>query len=67
MKKKWTNLVKNKQEMRPMIILASESPRRKAMLKELNIEFEEFHSRIDETLINPADARNRLWIWLFEK
>ncbi|HSE41566.1 MAG TPA: Maf family protein [Acidobacteriota bacterium] len=57
MKKNWTNLVKNNQEMKGKIILASESPRRKTMLKELNIDFQEFHSRINETLINAADAK----------
>ena len=56
MEKKWTNLVKNNKEIRPKIILASESPRRKSMLMELNIKFEEFHSRIDEILINPSNA-----------
>jgi septum formation protein len=56
MNKKWTNLVKNNAEIRPRVILASESPRRKAMLKDLNIEFEEFHSRINETLLHPSDA-----------
>jgi septum formation protein len=57
MDKIWTKLVKNNQEMKGKIILASESPRRKAMLRELNINFLEFHSRINETLINSADAK----------
>jgi septum formation protein len=43
--------------MKGKIILASESPRRKAMLRELKIDFQEFHSRINETLINPANAK----------
>lgn len=40
------------------IILASESPRRKEMLRELGIPFESFHSRIEETLRfqNPEKA-----------
>ena len=37
------------------IILASGSPRRKELLKELNISFECFHSDIDETLL-PNEA-----------
>lgn len=40
------------------IILASESPRRKTMLRELGIPFKSFHSRVDETLRfkNPEKA-----------
>ena len=40
------------------IILASESPRRKEMLRKLEIPFKAFHSRIDETLRfeNPEKA-----------
>ncbi len=41
--RKWTNLVKNKAEIQIPVILASESPRRKAMLSELNIPFQAFH------------------------
>lgn len=37
------------------IILASESPRRKELLKELNIRFETFHPEIDETVM-PNEA-----------
>ena len=56
--RKWTNLVKNMAESPIPIILASESPRRKAMLRELRIPFRAFHSRIDETLRfeNPEKA-----------
>ena len=58
MLRKWTNLVKNMAESPATIILASESPRRKAMLRELRIPFKSFHSRIDETLRfqNPEKA-----------
>jgi septum formation protein len=40
------------------IVLASESPRRKTMLRELGIPFKSFHSGIDETLrfANPEKA-----------
>ncbi|MCI0441866.1 Maf family protein [bacterium] len=40
------------------IILASESPRRKEMLRRLGIPFKAFHSRVDETLRfeNPGKA-----------
>ena len=40
------------------IILASESPRRKEMLRKLGIPFKSFHSRIDETVRfeNPEKA-----------
>jgi len=60
--KKWTNLVKNKAEIQIPVILASESPRRKAMLSELNIPFQAFHSRIDETLkaTDPSKAARDL-------
>jgi septum formation protein len=46
------------QEFKATIILASESPRRKSMLRQLGIKFESFHSRIDETLRfqNPEKA-----------
>jgi septum formation protein len=56
--RKWTNLVRNMREFKATIILASESPRRKAMLRELGIPFESFHPRIDETLKfrNPEKA-----------
>jgi septum formation protein len=56
--RKWTNLVKNMAEFRAPIILASESARRKAMLRKLGIPFRSFHSRIDETLRfgNPEKA-----------
>ena len=37
------------------IILASQSPRRKELLKELNIKFETFHPEIDETVL-PNEA-----------
>jgi septum formation protein len=57
MKKKWTNLVKNNEEIHRKIILASESPRRKAMLKDLNIAFQEYHSRIDEKITNSEDSK----------
>jgi septum formation protein len=45
-------------ESRISIILASQSPRRKAMLRELGIPFKSFHSRITETLRfeNPSKA-----------
>ncbi len=45
-------------ESRIQIILASESPRRKEMLRKLEIPFKAFHSRIDETLRfeNPEKA-----------
>jgi septum formation protein len=56
--RKWTNLVKNMADSNIPIILASESPRRKTMLRELGIPFKSFHSRIDETLrfANPEKA-----------
>jgi nucleoside triphosphate pyrophosphatase len=56
--RKWTNLVKNMGDSKIPIILASESPRRKTMLRELGIPFKSFHSRIDETLRfkNPEKA-----------
>jgi septum formation protein len=57
MKKKWTNFVKNNEEIHRKIILASESPRRKAMLKDLNIAFQEYHSRIDEKITNSEDSK----------
>lgn len=62
--KKWTNLVKNKAEIQIPVTLASESPRRKAMLFELNIPFRAFHSRIDETLkaADPSKAARDLAI-----
>lgn len=37
------------------IVLASESPRRKELLKELSIRFETFHSQIDESVL-PNEA-----------
>jgi septum formation protein len=45
-------------ESQIQIILASESPRRKEMLRKLGIQFKSFHSRIDETLrfANPEKA-----------